>query len=86
MRSVRMGHYVEKLKELYPDLTEEQIKKTINIGCHNIMNNLKADKDIMIESSRKKVKFVIYKYRLYTDQKAKNEEIRKKRIQRGNAA
>jgi hypothetical protein len=81
MKSVKMQHYLDELKKLYPDLDEKIIKKTINMGCHNIMNSLKGNHDIMIESSRKKVKFVLYKYRLYTDQKAKNEEIRKKRIQ-----
>lgn len=81
MKSVKMDHYLEELKRLYPDLDEKVIKKVINIGCHNIMNHLKRGNDIMIESSRKKVKFTIYKYRLYTEEKARNEKARKKHVQ-----
>lgn len=80
MKSVKAAHYLEDLKKLHPNMKEADIKKIISFGCWMIMNNLKVNKDVMIESSRKKIKFVIYKYVRYSDQVAKNEKIIKKRI------
>jgi hypothetical protein len=65
MKSVRMKHYVPKLKEMYPGLDEKIIKQIINQGCHNINNHLKDGNDILIESSRIKVKLLIYQFRDY---------------------
>lgn len=71
MKDVRMAYYVEKMKELHPLLGEKNIKKIINQGFHNIMNELKDGHNIKIESGRKKVKFQIYEYVPFKVAKAK---------------
>lgn len=45
---------------MYPELTERQIKKTINIGCHNIFNILKAEENIEIDCGANALRFVIH--------------------------
>ena len=67
----KMSDFIPVLQKRYPDLDEKTIKKVINFGCHSIMNFLKDGDDVMIESSRKKVKMVIYNHRNYWDEKKK---------------
>lgn len=62
MRRTRVNDFMPKLRELYPEFTDKQIKQIIRIGCYNMLENLKNNDDVLVESSRKKVKFLVYHY------------------------
>ena len=80
MRIKKGKDYVERLQELYPGVEAATIKKIITAGCHNMMFHLNDNKDVMISSSTKNVKFLVYKYREYFKEKEKNAKQVGKRI------
>lgn len=70
----RMKDFLPALRRVYPDLPEEVIKRIINFGCFKMMDFLKDNDDILIESSRKKVKLLVYKHKNYWDVKCRNQQ------------
>lgn len=70
-KAKRIKDFLPALRRMYPDLPEEVIKRIINFGCFKMMDFLKDNDDILIESSRKKVKLLVYKHKNYWDVKKK---------------
>lgn len=70
MRETRMDDYMDKLKELHPNVDEKVMRAIVKRGCTNVINNCRKDKDILIDSSRKGVKFLVYTYRSFKREKS----------------
>lgn len=70
-KAKRIKDFLPDLQRMYPDLPEVVIKRIINFGCFKMMDFLKDNDDILIESSRKKVKLLVYKHKNYWDVKKK---------------
>lgn len=65
--------YVPALMEMFPDMRESLIRKIIIRGCTNILNNMRVERDVNLQSAAHKLKFLVYMYRPYKGKK-KNEE------------
>lgn len=79
-KNTNMYTFMDKLVEMYPDVDEIMIRKLIRRGCQNIHNNMRKEQDVLIQSAKQDIKFLVYTWRPYNKAGA-NEKADKKPVQ-----
>jgi hypothetical protein len=59
--NVRMNHFLPALKEKFPELEEDTLKKIIKTGCAKIHDAIINGNDVNLENKKIPVKMLFYK-------------------------